>query len=136
MISLLSRVKRAPYFSRDMSTSSSSIELASKPNHLESSFAGVAGFFAIDGDRSSTVFRRFDKLALQNLLYLQAKVASLEEQQERYDKENVTGDMEAKQAATSWIDFERLAKDPGRYADRMKHLQEIQETLKNYRMRL
>lgn len=117
-----------------MSTSSNSIELASKPNHLQSSFAGVAGFFAIDGDHSSTVFRRFDKLALQNLLYLQAKLAGLEEQQKRYDEEDVTGDMEAKQAATSWIDLERLAKNPGRYADRMKHLQEIQEALRNYRM--
>ncbi|CAF9932166.1 MAG: hypothetical protein GOMPHAMPRED_006512 [Gomphillus americanus] len=115
-----------------MSTSSNSIELASKPNHLQSSFAGVAGFFAIDGDHSSTVFRRFDKLALQNLLYLQAKLAGLEEQQKRYDEEDVTGDMEAKQAATSWIDLERLAKNPGRYADRMKHLQEIQEALRNY----
>ena len=117
-----------------MSTCSNSIEFAPKPDHLRSSFAGVAGFFAIDGDRSSTVFRRFDKLALQNLLYLQAKLAGLEEQQKRYDEEDVTGDMEAKQAATSWIDLERLAKDLGRYADRMKHLQEIQEALRNYRM--
>jgi hypothetical protein len=41
-------------------------------------FPSLANFIASDHDRTSLVFRRFDKLAARNLLYLQSELAELE----------------------------------------------------------
>jgi hypothetical protein len=41
-------------------------------------FPSLADFIASDHDRTSLVFKRFDKLAARNLLYLQSELAELE----------------------------------------------------------
>jgi len=41
-------------------------------------FPSLANFIASDTDRTSLVFRRFDKLAARNLLYLQSELTELE----------------------------------------------------------
>lgn len=51
-------------------------------------FGSVADFIASDEDQSSAVFRRFDKLAVRDLLYYQSELAELESEQERYDIED------------------------------------------------
>lgn len=44
-------------------------------------FPSLAEFIASDPDHTSLVFRRFDKLAARNLLYLQSELAELEAKQ-------------------------------------------------------
>lgn len=41
-------------------------------------YPSLARFIASDSDRTSLVFRRFDRLAARNLLYLQSELAELE----------------------------------------------------------
>jgi hypothetical protein len=41
-------------------------------------FPSLSEFVASDLDRTSLVFRRFDRLAARNLLYLQSELAELE----------------------------------------------------------
>ena len=44
-------------------------------------YPSLAADIANDPDRTSLVFRRFDKLAVRNLLYLQSELAELEAMQ-------------------------------------------------------
>jgi hypothetical protein len=44
-------------------------------------YPSLAEFIASDPDHTSLVFRRFDKLAARNLLYLQSELAELEAKQ-------------------------------------------------------
>ena len=51
-----------------------------------------SAFVAIDSDRSTTIFRRFERLAARNLLYLETELAELEAAQDRLD---ATGKLDA-----------------------------------------
>lgn len=51
-------------------------------------FARSAKFIVRDKDKASALFRRFDTSAMRNLLYLQARVASLEARQTAFDEED------------------------------------------------
>jgi hypothetical protein len=46
-----------------------------------------AAFIATDPDGSTTVYRRFDRLAARNLLYLESELADLEVKQNQLDAE-------------------------------------------------
>ena len=48
---------------------------------------------ASDGLRSATIFRRFDRLAVRNLLYLEEELIKLEGELDDLDKEHPTRDM-------------------------------------------
>jgi hypothetical protein len=56
---------------------------------LPSGFPRIASFLASDQDRQATVFKRFDTLALRNLLVLEARVAALEAIQIRLDGQDL-----------------------------------------------
>jgi hypothetical protein len=47
-----------------------------------------AAFIANDEDRSTTIFRRFQRLSSRNLLYLESELAYLEAEQDRLDQES------------------------------------------------
>jgi hypothetical protein len=47
-----------------------------------------AAFIANDEDRSTTIFRRFQRLSARNLLYLESELAYLEAEQDRLDQES------------------------------------------------
>jgi hypothetical protein len=99
-------------------------------------FASVADLVASDPDKSGTIYRRFDRLSVRSLLYLESKLAVLESTQERFDEEDGTDDSFAlKSAATSWEEFEEQAKDSDRpeIQKRMNLATEIAATLKTYR---
>jgi hypothetical protein len=51
-------------------------------------FGSIADFITRDEDRSTAVYRSFDKLATRNLLYFQSQLAELEEVQMKYDIED------------------------------------------------
>ena len=117
-----------------MSYSNAATELANR-RLLPNGFAKVADAQVQDPDHSWAIFRRFDRVATRNLLYLQAKLSSLEIQQEACDK----GDLHSKEtqrskAATSWEDFSNFAKSDGydEEKERMQIALKIQETLKEY----
>lgn len=112
------------------------VELAVLDKVYPNGFATVAAFIAKDPDNTSTIYRRFDRLTARNLLYLQSRLQNLEATLDQLDDEDFrTDDEESKRAATSWEDFERLAKDEsrGREKKRMEVAEQIEIAIKKYR---
>ena len=112
------------------------VELAVLDKEYPNGFASVAAFIAKDPDNTSTIYRRFDRLTARNLLYLQGKLQNLEATLDELDNEDLrTDDVESKKAATSWEDFERLAKTEGREREmkRMVVAEQIEIAVKKYR---
>ena len=117
-----------------MSSGLHDIELVSSEKEYANGFPLVAAFIAEDKDKTSTIYRRFDRLAARNLLYLQSRLVQLEATQDRYDSEDLgDGDLQAKRAATSWEDFDALSAVREREKRRMETAEAIQKTLKDYR---
>ena len=78
-------------------------------------FPRVAHKLASDPDKTTTIFRRFDRLSARNLILLEAELAELEERQDRLDEEDrKSSSEEARQCHTEWSTFEHLAtgRDP------------------------
>jgi hypothetical protein len=99
-------------------------------------FPSLSEFIASDHDRTSLVFRRFDRLAARNLLYLQSELAELEAK--HYDAEDQSiefGDADAQECAKSWESFRDAAEDVNnaRQSSRMKLVKQIRLKLKEYR---
>lgn len=47
-----------------------------------------SAFISADPDKSTTIFRRFERLSARNLLYLESELADLEAEQDRLDLES------------------------------------------------
>ena len=117
-----------------MSAPLTDIELATSRSEYVNGYASVANFIARDQDNTSTIFRRFDRIAARNLLYLQSKLQRLEAIQDDLDGQDLrTNDKDSKKAATSWEDFETLATMREQEKKRMEIADEIQKTMKKYR---
>lgn len=52
-------------------------------------FPRVAHKIASDPDKTAFLFRRFDQLSARNLLYLEAELAELESQQNKFDDQDL-----------------------------------------------
>jgi len=108
-----------------------------------SGFPRVAAKIASDPDKTTVLFRRFDRLSARNILYLEAEIAELEAQQNTFDHQDlVAADQPTLESHTNWSKFERHAKEtnadgtpkqPGQAA-KMELVLKIREKLKEYRM--
>ncbi|OBT63254.1 hypothetical protein VE03_07788 [Pseudogymnoascus sp. 23342-1-I1] len=73
-------------------------------------FPRVAQKLASDPDKTTTIFRRFDRLSARNLIYLEAELAELEARQDRLDEEDRKSTSEqVRSCHTEWSTFEQLA---------------------------
>ena len=117
-----------------MAPTPSDIELGSSQREYPNGFALLADFIARDPDNTSTIYRRFERLAARNLLYLQSRLQKLEAILDELDQQVLlTEDKDSKKAATSWEDFAFLAKSRADEKKRMKVVEKIQRALKVYR---
>jgi hypothetical protein len=118
-----------------------------KPRHYLNGFPKTAEFIARDPDKAASIFKTFHKLSSRNLLYLQSRLAVLQDRQERYDQEDYekgrTGAKKVAACASSWEDFERFgtenvtsgpAASETSQQERWKLAEEIRVALKEYRM--
>ncbi len=101
-------------------------------------FGAVAEWIALDPDGEAFIFRKFDRLAAQILLYQQARILSLEKELEELDKDVANSDnMALKDAARTWEKLVEQSKQisPGQYPAqrRMSLIVEIKQALKEYR---
>ena len=76
---------------------------------LPSGFPRIASFIASDPDHLATVFRRFDSLAVRNLLFLEARIAALEAIQVQLDKEDLKIGSDNFAVSYSTMSFEYMA---------------------------
>ncbi|KAI8680304.1 hypothetical protein NCS57_00310600 [Fusarium keratoplasticum] len=93
-------------------------------------FPSLANFIASDKDGTSTIFKRFNRLAARNLLILQSELAELQAKLDEYDCEDREGGAEALQSLRNWEDYK---KRNDKESDRIKLLEKIRTTLKEYR---
>lgn len=99
-------------------------------------FPSLASFIASDPDHTSLVFKRFDRLAARNLLYLQSELAELQTRQDEFDAEDQVlglGNFHAKECAMNWESFRDAAEaDNEKQKERMKLVTDIRAKLKEY----
>ena len=103
--------------------------------HYITGYPSLAAFIASDRDRSTHIYRRFDRLATRNILYLQSELAELEDQQDKYDAEDLKRTTQEKKSAGNWRVFKEKASEPGDVKEkaRMELVKEIEEKIKRYR---
>ncbi|PTD10458.1 hypothetical protein FCULG_00007682 [Fusarium culmorum] len=97
--------------------------------HYVDGFPSLANFIASDRDGTSTIFKRFNRLAARNLLNLQSELAELEAKLDAFDDQDRES-RESLQSLRNWKDFkDRNDED----SERRKLLRDIKSTFKEYR---
>jgi hypothetical protein len=92
-------------------------------------YPALADFLAQDPDHETYVFRKFKKLAVRNVLYLQGDLIALEEEVENLEREaSKSDDPEVSLSMRSWRVLDENARKPGR-SDLERRLQELMRTL-------
>lgn len=71
-------------------------------------FPSLTEFIASDADHTSLVFKRFDKLAARNLLYLQSELAELQARQNEFDAQDRSFEHSGREVKECAIHWERL----------------------------
>ena len=97
-------------------------------------YPSLAAFIASDCDKSTAIYRRFDRLAARDLLYMQSELVELEAKQDAFDTEDLRGTLEDKDGARSWQALKRRATESGdtREKERLEVIQDIRKKLKDY----
>lgn len=98
-------------------------------------YPSLAHFIASDHDKSTAIYRRFDRLSARNLLYLQSELVRLEARQAQYDIEDLGNGTEEKASVRDWDIFRDKAEeaDNVREKERMALVLEIRAKMKEYR---
>lgn len=99
-------------------------------------FPALAAFIASDPDRSTFIYKRFDRLASRNLLILQSELAEMQSQLDALDMEDWAkyqtrgpGYQAALQDLQNWQAYKATH---GPESDRLKLIKGIRKTLKEY----
>ena len=97
-------------------------------------YPSLAAFIASDCDKSTSIYRRFDRLSARNLLYLQSELMELEAQQDQLDAEDLHGSIENKKSARNWQYLRQRAStiDNVREKERLRVVKEVREKIKEY----
>ena len=95
-------------------------------------YPSLAAFIASDPDKSSSIYRRFDRLSARNLLYLQSELAELEARQDRLDEEDRKRTTAEKESACNWQVFKERAKCNPHEQERMEVVMQVRDKLKEY----
>lgn len=112
-----------------------------KPKPIQG-FPRVADKIACDPDRTSTIFRRFDRLSARSLLFLEAQLAELEARQNRSDEQDlIAASSTTVERHSDWRKFEAYATErngDGSFAKpdqaaKMELALEIKDKLNEYR---
>lgn len=100
--------KRNPRLPQDLEIPQRGMESPSEQIKLLEGFPQTSSFIAKDPAKTTVIFRRFDQLAVRNLLHLEARLTALEELQNAYDRDDVdfnNNNEPIATAARSWEDF-------------------------------
>ncbi|KAM0724193.1 hypothetical protein Q7P37_000075 [Cladosporium fusiforme] len=98
-------------------------------------YIDLAQFLARDVDNETYVFRKFERLAARNILYLQGELIKLERDAHELDEEAKDSmDPEVHLSMRCWADLDRNARDPSReHERRIKELADnIERKLRKY----
>jgi hypothetical protein len=122
--------------------SAGDIELAQRKVAGTRGSALVASKLNSDADKTTTIYRRFDELSARNLLFYQAELVELEEQQKRQDTEDRDAkDQGSTECQSEWNKFAEAAEaakssdfvGKWREKEKMELALKIREGLEKYR---
>ena len=107
---------------------------ATEPCYVKG-YPSLAAFIASDTDKSTHIYRRFDRLCARNLLYLQAELSKLEARQDKFDAEELSATIEQKRYTRNWDALQQKAAEVEntRERDRVAVAMEIREKIQQYR---
>lgn len=118
---------------------STDIELALQAKR-RGGYTAAAEWLARDADNETLVFRKFDKLAALNLLYLQSEILEIEHRVERMHQDSIANgsDLDLQETARRWETLVRQATegDPRFRQDAQAKMQlvwDLRAKLKEYR---
>ncbi|KAI6565003.1 hypothetical protein MCOR03_002150 [Pyricularia oryzae] len=105
----------------------------------EFGFPAVSRWIAADDDGEALVFRKFDRLAARNLLYLQARMLELEERINNMDSAVMGRDAAVEQALRNWEMLVAKSEDSKVHIEAREKMkkqidlhEELQKTIKEY----
>ena len=103
--------------------------------HYVKGYPSLAAFIASDRDKSTAIYRRFDRLSARNILYLQSELVELEARQDKYDAEDRQRTTGEKASSRDWEIFRNKAGESNNTHEkkRMELVLEIREKIKEYR---
>lgn len=96
-------------------------------------YPSFAEFIASDRDKSTVVFRRFDRLSARNLLHLQSELCELETRQDALDEKDRKASTEEKRFARNWEEARENAKQGRSQRERVELAMEIRAKLREYK---
>lgn len=99
-------------------------------------FAQAARWIALDPDKETFIYRKFDELAARNLLYLQSELLVLENKLDQLDRHDaISNDMDLRDAIMKWETLEGQFNCGNRDAIvRMDLIVTMRAKLKEYRV--
>lgn len=105
------------------------VEVALAQEKRRGGYTAAASWLAADPDHETLVFRKFDKLAALNLLYLQSEMLEMEQRVEAMHQDALYGDMTVKEAGRKWEALTKQCTEgsPEIRADAQKKMETIQE---------
>lgn len=99
-------------------------------------YASLAAFITSDADKSTAIYRRFDRLSVRNLLFLQSELEELQALQDEYDREDDKGTTEQQATKRNLTTLKERARGSDGNAEaaqkRLELQREIAEKLKGY----
>ena len=95
-------------------------------------YPSLAAFIASESDRSTSIYRRLDRLSARNLFYLQSELVELEARLDILDAADPKRTTDEKKSARAIGRFLRKGQDALRKKERMEVVKEIREKLKEY----
>jgi hypothetical protein len=103
-------------------------------------YASLAAFIASDADKSTAIYRRFDRLSARNLLFLQSELEELQALQDEYDEEDNKGTTEDQAVIRNLAFLKERARGSDKNAEaaqkRLELQRDIAEKMKSYSMQL
>ena len=98
-------------------------------------YPSLAAFIASDADKSTHIYRRFDRLCARNLLCLQEELAALEDRQDKLDADDLNASTEQKRYVRNWAAVRQKAAEvvDSRERKKLDVAMEIREKLQQYR---
>ena len=104
-------------------------------NRYITGYPSLAAFIASDPDKSTAIYRRFDRLSARNLLCLQSELVELEARQDHLDAAYRARSTKEQAGARDWkIAKERAESDeaPEEDRERVEIALEIRRKMKEY----
>ena len=113
----------------------SNTNMGSQANRYVLGYPSLAADIASDTDKSSHIYRRFERLSARNLLHLQSEVAVLESRLDQLDKNYLIASTTEKQSARSWEILCSRAEQPENLCEkeRLDKILQVRQKIKEYR---